>query len=1370
MAELRDKKERRFPNASIQVCGALAAVIGIVALLGWILGHPLLASFGAELIPMAPSTALLFVLLGVPLFFRNRLPQSRRTYLVGMGIGSLSAVTALLLFYFSSMGIHSQIEHFGLSFDGAVYGVPIGHMSPLTAICFVVAALSFLATLSSSVGRPKRALVAFWLACLVVMTSLVLLLAYFFGTPLMYGGGVIPPALPTSLAFLVLGLGLLVAAGLQVWPYRGMKEASAVRVSYVFVLVFVLLTSGIVATGYFYYRNYEKQYRKEIEHQLSAIADLKVGELVQWRKERLGDAAVFYRNANFSIRFGQYLAMPKSVDAQTKLLTYVRQVREAYQYDRLCLYDAEMVERLSYPNGIEPTDSIFLRCASEVLRSRQIAFQDFCRDEHDGHVYLNILIPILGTQKSDRVMGILAMRIDPEKYLYPLLKRWLTPSRTAETLLIRREGTDALFLNELKFRKNTALNLRSPLTDERMVAVKAALGEEGIVEGVDYRSVPVIAEVRAIPNSPWFLVARMDLDEVYEPLRERLWMTVFLIASLLASAGTGVGLVWRQQRMKFYEERLESAERIRKLNRVYAVLSDINQAIVRVREPQALFERACHIAVEQGNFPLAWVGLVDESTQGLQVAACAGKSDGYLEKINISLKNVPLGYCPIDAALRKGELVVCNMIGQDEPIAPCQKAALELGLRSSASFPLRVSGRIRGTFSLYADEPDFFDEEERKLLDELAMDISFAMEFSEKEAERKHTEEALRESEHRFRSTLDNMMEGCQIIGNDWQYLYMNHAAELHNRRPKEELMGKRYMDMWPGVEETEVFVMIRRCLEERIAHHMENKFVFPDGATGWFDLSIQPVPEGVFILSMDITERKRAEEALRESQNRFRELFDNAPVGYHELDANGRFVRVNKTELEMFGYTAEEMIGQFGWKFVVDEEETKQRVQAKLAGTIPPSKGAERIYRRKDGTPISVLTEDRILQDRHGKITGVRTIVQDITERKLAESEREAALQASKRAEENLRRLATVVTDSNDAIIIQDFEGHITGWNRGAELMFGYGEEEALQMDIERLTPANREAERKEFNRRLRAGEAITSLETQRVTRDNRILDIWLTVTKLVDDTGKPIGIASTERDITERKRAEEEIHKLNDELEQRVIERTAQLEAANKELEAFAYSVSHDLRAPLRAIDGFSRIVSEEYANKFDAEGNRLLNIIRASTGKMDQLITDLLNLSRVTRNEMKFSRVDMTTLANSIYREVASPEIQQKFSFSVVPLPDAYCDPALVRQVWRNLISNAIKFTTPKDLRKIEIGGHSEEGMNIYFVKDSGVGFNPAYTHKLFGVFQRLHKSDEFEGTGVGLAIVQRIVHRHGGRVWAEGKVGEGATFYFSIPNRQ
>lgn len=248
----------------------------------------------------------------------------------------------------------------------------------------------------------------------------------------------------------------------------------------------------------------------------------------------------------------------------------------------------------------------------------------------------------------------------------------------------------------------------------------------------------------------------------------------------------------------------------------------------------------------------------------------------------------------------------------------------------------------------------------------------------------------------------------------------------------------------------------------------------------------------------------------------------------------------------------------------------------------------------------------------------------------------------------------------------------------------------------------------------------------------------------------------AELHEEIAKRKQAEEEIQRY-----------AAKLENANKELETFAYSISHDLRTPLRAIDGFSRILLEDYTEKLDDEGKRILNVISKNTLRMGQLIDDILSFSRLGRKEMSLAEIDMKQLAGSVVNELTSIDKNLDINILIDPLPSARGDAAMIRVVFVNLIANAIKFTGPRNTAHIKIGGRTENQENIYFVKDNGVGFDMQYKNKLFGVFQRLHSLEEFEGTGIGLSLVKQVIDRHNGRVWAEGKVDEGAIIYFTLP---
>ncbi|MGC9365377.1 MAG: sensor histidine kinase [Fidelibacterota bacterium] len=306
-------------------------------------------------------------------------------------------------------------------------------------------------------------------------------------------------------------------------------------------------------------------------------------------------------------------------------------------------------------------------------------------------------------------------------------------------------------------------------------------------------------------------------------------------------------------------------------------------------------------------------------------------------------------------------------------------------------------------------------------------------------------------------------------------------------------------------------------------------------------------------------------------------------------------------------------------------------------------------------------------------------------------------------------------------------------------------------------------------------------------------------------DRHGNPLRIEGSVMNVTEQQKNQQELRDLKNSLEKTVAERTAQLQEkieklnksekamlfmvedlnkitaeleeerqklllSNEELEAFTYSVSHDLRAPLRAINGYARFLLEDYADQLDDEGKRFINTIRQNAEKMDELISDLLNLSRVSRSVLNYNEVDMGAVAESMYYEIATAQQQQEFTLHHGEMPMVRCDLTLIKQVWQNLISNALKYSARSDIKKIEIGGREADGELVYWIKDHGAGFESEYKDKLFGVFQRLHSEEEFEGTGVGLAIVQRIIHRHGGRVWAEGEPDKGACFYFSLPNKR
>jgi PAS domain S-box-containing protein len=371
------------------------------------------------------------------------------------------------------------------------------------------------------------------------------------------------------------------------------------------------------------------------------------------------------------------------------------------------------------------------------------------------------------------------------------------------------------------------------------------------------------------------------------------------------------------------------------------------------------------------------------------------------------------------------------------------------------------------------------------------------------------------------------------------------------------------------------------------------------------------------------------------------------------------------------------------------------------------------------------------------------------------------------------LQRFAAIIEFSDDAIISKTLDGIITSWNPGAEKLFGYPAREAVGQPMLTFIPPERAREEAAILARIARGESVEHFETVRIRKDGKRADVSVTISPVKDSHGKVTGVSTVARDISERKQAEQrlaaslkEVTDLKAGLEQRVARRTAELETANKELEAFSYSVSHDLRAPLRAINGFAGIVLEDFGPQLPEAGRGYLQRIRNGGRRMGELIDDLLAFSRLSRQPVNRQLVDSARIVQEALDELKPQREGRQIELRTGVLSPCLADSTLMKQVWVNLLSNALKYSRDRQPAMVEVGCLRENNGTIFFVRDNGVGFDMQYVDKLFGVFQRLHRSDEFEGTGVGLAIVQRIVHRHGGRVWAEAQVDQGAVFYFTL----
>jgi PAS domain S-box-containing protein len=498
-------------------------------------------------------------------------------------------------------------------------------------------------------------------------------------------------------------------------------------------------------------------------------------------------------------------------------------------------------------------------------------------------------------------------------------------------------------------------------------------------------------------------------------------------------------------------------------------------------------------------------------------------------------------------------------------------------------------------------------------------------------------------------------------------------------------------------------------------------------------------------LLRRDLIRRHQAEEALKDSFDRIEDLYNKAPCGYHSLDQEGVIVAMNDTALGWLGYAREEVVGRMKFAELLAPESAavfaERFAHFQRKGSV---QNVEYEWNRKDGSKLPILVNATAIYDPQGNYVASRATVYDVTERKRAEDERDRFFNVAR-----------------DLLCISNFEGYFTRLNPAWETIFGYTDDELRSKPfIEFVHPDDRDATLAE-GARLTAGDESIEFENRYLTKRGTYR--WLRWNARSVPAEKLIYASA--RDVTESKETQARIHALNSDL----AVRAEQLEAANRELESFSYSVSHDLRAPLRHVDGFAGLLTKHAATKLDDESRRYVATISKAAKQMGALIDDLLAFSKIGRAPLRNEPVNQNQLVANVIAN-GRFDSESQITWEIGSLPEVHADGSMLRQVWTNLIDNAVKYSSKNPQPRIVIGGAKAAGDSeyVFFVRDNGVGFDMAYADKLFGVFQRLHGPAEFEGTGIGLANVRRIVARHGGRTWAEARVGEGAVFYFSLPN--
>ncbi|OGP18778.1 MAG: hypothetical protein A2054_05500 [Deltaproteobacteria bacterium GWA2_55_10] len=976
-----------------------------------------------------------------------------------------------------------------------------------------------------------------------------------------------------------------------------------------------------------------------------------------------------------------------------------------------------------------------------------------------GMPEVSVSAPIYSRVEKGKVIGVITGFVELSKFAEFFTGEYLrdigaltwTSKYYWETMEIYLVNRDRLMITESRFIPGAVLRQRVDT-----VPVRSCLEKLREFTGIykDYRGVEVAGASMCIPVMGWTLISEVDSEELLHGVRELQLYTGILTGVIILFTGALV----------FYFMRIIVLD-LRRLVGGARAISIGNYDIfipVRRKDEIGVLSAAFNDMAQSIKTRTAELEKEREGLANAQRVAHLGSWEWDMKKDIVywseeTYRIFGVARQEFGATLEK----YLNLIHPDDMDMVRDRVSAALYQGKTYQLEHRIIRKDGSERILFCEGAVSFDAEGKPdTMSGIVQDIT----------ERRIAERALEESEMRYRTLIESLQEGIMVIDENNTVTYLNpRMAEMLGLTVL-EMMDRPIFDFMDAEEIERAKARIARR-RRGIKELTDAEFIKKNGARLYAALAASPIMEGgeykgAIAGIIDVTERRKAEDALKESEERLRAILDGMDNSVFMNDMEGRMIFINKAFSSGLGKAQEELHGKTVFDIMPAEvAERLHRGDLRVIEADAPVQTEEEIP-LPDGIHYGLLTRF-VLKDKFGKKYAFCGIVTDIT--------------ALKRAEEALRKSESSLKEAQRIANIGNWEWDIPNnyVHRSDEVyrIYGKSKEEFTTYEdlIDAIHPEDREFVRRSIDDALKG--KPYSLDA-RIIRDGEERYVHIQGELVRDEAGNPARMVGIVQDITERKRAEEEVLKLSRELEKRVEERTAELKkameglaAANREIETFTYSVAHDLRSPLRLIDGFSILLLKKQKDKLDADGQDQLNRIRGAARRMGQLIDDLLNLSYVMRSEVSYGRVNLSGLAWGMITDLQKAAPERKVRIKIEEGMAVRGDEGLMRMVVENLLGNAWKFTSKTEEAAIEVGISGEEyGRTVFCVRDNGVGFDMRYAERLFQPFQRLHPAEEFPGTGIGLATVQRIMQRHGGRIWAESGPGMGAAFYFTLEKEQ